>query len=162
MVSNIFGTRCQFHGRWFFEQTRAGGLGWGAGERMVSEWFKHIMFTAYFISELMPLLIWQEVQVHRLESGDSAFGVGESAFGVRDWRLGLWKHLPSWITALYGKGACVAQWSYDSCHLRRIGHRGEFWQNMIHWRRKWQPTAVFLPKTPHGQHEKAKRYDTRR
>ena len=32
----------------------------------------------------------------------------------------------------------------------------EFWQNMVHWRRKWQPTPVFLSGEPKGQYEKAK------
>ena len=31
---------------------------------------------------------------------------------------------------------------------------------MIHWRREWKTTAVFLPREPHEQYEKAKRYDT--
>ena len=25
------------------------------------------------------------------------------------------------------------------------------WVGMIHWRRKWQPTPVFLPRKSHGQ-----------
>ena len=32
-----------------------------------------------------------------------------------------------------------------------------FWQNMVHWRRGWQTTSVFLPWEPHEQYEKAKR-----
>ena len=39
---------------------------------------------------------------------------------------------------------------------------GEFWQNAVHWRREWQITSVFLPWEPHGQYEKAKKYDTER
>ena len=30
------------------------------------------------------------------------------------------------------------------------------------WRKEWQTTPLFLPGEPHGQYEKAKRYDTRR
>ena len=26
----------------------------------------------------------------------------------------------------------------------------------LHWRRKWQPTSVFLSGEPHGQYEKTK------
>ena len=37
---------------------------------------------------------------------------------------------------------------------------GKFWQNMVRWRREWQTPPVFLPQEPHGQHKKAKRYDT--
>ena len=45
-------------------------------------------------------------------------------------------------------------------HPGWTGHSEEFWQNMVHWRRKWQPTPVFLPGKPHKQYEKAKRFDT--
>ena len=44
----------------------------------------------------------------------------------------------------------------------RWGHSEEFWQNVVHWRKKWQPTPVFLPGEPREQYEKAKRYDTGR
>ena len=43
---------------------------------------------------------------------------------------------------------------------RRTGHSEEFSQNVVHWRRKWQPIPVFLPREPHEQYEKAKRYMT--
>ena len=36
------------------------------------------------------------------------------------------------------------------------GHSEEFWQNVVHWRRKWQPAAVFFPGECHGKCEKAK------
>ena len=36
--------------------------GWGG--RMVSGWFKHIIFIVHFISNLVLPLIWQEVPVH--------------------------------------------------------------------------------------------------
>ena len=39
----------------------------------------------------------------------------------------------------------------------KIGrHGGEVWQNVVHWRREWQTTSVFLPWEPHEQYEKAK------
>ena len=41
-----------------------------------------------------------------------------------------------------------------------MGHGEAFWQNMVHWRREWQTTSVFLPWEPHEQYKKAKRYDT--
>ena len=37
-----------------------------------------------------------------------------------------------------------------------MGHGREFWQNVVHWRREWQTTSVFLPWEPHEQYEKAK------
>ena len=33
------------------------------------------------------------------------------------------------------------------------GH-GDFWQNVVHWRREWQTTSVFLPWEPHKYYEK--------
>ena len=30
---------------------------------------------------------------------------------------------------------------------------------MVHWRRKWQLTPIFLPEEPYEQYEKSKRYD---
>ena len=39
---------------------------------------------------------------------------------------------------------------------------GEFWQKIVHWRREWQTTSLFLPWEPHEQYEKTKRYDTER
>ena len=41
-------------------------------------------------------------------------------------------------------------------HPRHAGHGGEVWQNVVHWRREWQTTLVFLPWEPHEQYEKAK------
>ena len=35
-------------------------------------------------------------------------------------------------------------------------------KNVVHWRREWQTTSVFLPWEPHEQYGKAKRYDTPR
>ena len=34
-----------------------------------------------------------------------------------------------------------------------MGHGGEFWQNVVHWRREWQTTSAFLPWEPHEQYE---------
>ena len=44
------------------------------------------------------------------------------------------------------------------CHVgnpRRMGHGGEVLQNVVHWKREWQTTSVFLPWEPHEQYEKA-------
>ena len=41
-------------------------------------------------------------------------------------------------------------------HPRREGHGGQVWQNVVHWRREWQTTSVFLPWEPHEHYEKAK------
>ena len=39
-------------------------------------------------------------------------------------------------------------------HPRWTGHGGEVWQNVVHWRREWQTTSVFLPWEPHEQYER--------
>ena len=41
-------------------------------------------------------------------------------------------------------------------HLRQMGHNEEFWQNVVHWREKWQITSVFLPQEPHEWYERQK------
>ena len=41
-------------------------------------------------------------------------------------------------------------------HPRWTGHGGEIWQNVVHWRREWKTTSVFLPWERHEQYEKAK------
>ena len=33
-------------------------------------------------------------------------------------------------------------------HPRRTGHSGEFWQNVVHWRRGWQTTPDFCLENP--------------
>ena len=39
---------------------------------------------------------------------------------------------------------------------RRMGHGGDFWQAVVHWRREEQTTSVFLPWEPHKQYERQK------
>ena len=61
--------------------------------------------------------------------------------------------LITWTTALSNSMKLShAVWG----HPRRTGHGGEVWQNVVHWRREWQTTSVFLPWEPHKQYEKAK------
>ena len=42
--------------------------------------------------------------------------------------------------------ALSCQWRYEPCHSGppKTGHSGEFWQNVVHWRREWQASPVFL------------------
>ena len=42
-------------------------------------------------------------------------------------------------------------------HPRWTIHSGEFWQNVIYWRRKWQTTPVYLPWETHELYKKAKK-----
>ena len=44
-------------------------------------------------------------------------------------------------------------WNYEP-YPKQTGHGGEFWQNVVHCRREWQPTSVFLPSEPHEQYNK--------
>ena len=41
-------------------------------------------------------------------------------------------------------------------HPRWMGHSGEFWQNVVHWRREWQTILVSLLQEPHEQFERQK------
>ena len=68
--------------------------------------------------------------------------------------------LITWITTLSNS---MKLWAMP-CRATQdgTGHSGEFWQNVVHWRREWQTTSAFLPWEPHEQYEKAKRYNTER
>ena len=75
--------------------------------------------------------------------------------GQTDWNHNhrQWANLITWTTALSNSMKLShAVWG----HPRWTGHGGEVWQNVVHWRRKWQTTSVFLPWEPHEQYEKAK------
>ena len=39
---------------------------------------------------------------------------------------------------------------------RHMGHGEKFSQNVVHWRKEWQTTSVFLPWEPHEQYERQK------
>ena len=41
-------------------------------------------------------------------------------------------------------------------HLRWMCHSEEFWQNVVHRRRKWQTPPIFWPWEPHEQYEQTK------
>ena len=43
----------------------------------------------------------------------------------------------------------------SACHCRRHRRRGQSLDRKIPWRRKWQPTPVFLPGKSHGQRSQA-------
>ena len=51
----------------------------------------------------------------------------------------------TWTTALSNS---VKLWDIP-CRVTQDGWvSGEFWQNVVHWRREWQTTSVFLPWEP--------------
>ena len=60
-------------------------------------------------------------------------------------------HLITWTTALSNSMKLShAVWG----HPKRTGHGGEVWQNVVHWRREWQTTSVFMPWEPHEAYER--------
>ena len=73
----------------------------------------------------------------------------------------------SWITTLSWQRGFCKKLSEAMNHamqgqLRWMGHREEFWQNVVPQRKKYQPTPVFLPQEPHGHYEKGKRWEVGR
>ena len=68
--------------------------------------------------------------------------------------------LITWITTLWN---LMKLWGMP-CSVTQDGwgHGGEFWQNMVHWRREWQTTSAFLSWEPHEQYENEKRHDMER
>ena len=53
-------------------------------------------------------------------------------------------NLITWTTAFSNS---VELWAMP-CRDTQDGHGGEFWQNVVHWRREWHTTSVFLPWKP--------------
>ena len=65
--------------------------------------------------------------------------------------------------SLHGPQPCLTQWNCEPCCVGPPKMNGSWWrvlQNVVHWRRVWQTTSVFLSWEPHEQYENAKRYDT--
>ena len=70
-----------------------------------------------------------------------------------------WQKLLTWINLLVfiGHLSCIAlpRWlsgKESACQCRRRWrHQFDPWIGKIPWRRKWQPTPVFLPEKFHGQ-----------
>ena len=61
----------------------------------------------------------------------------------------------------HGQGACVTQWSYESCHAgptEMTDHSEAFSQSVVNGSRTWQPTSVFLPWEHHKQYERDSKY----
>ena len=46
-----------------------------------------------------------------------------------------------------GPQSCLTQWNeaMPCGATQKMGNGGEVWQNVVHWRREWQTTSVFLP-----------------
>ena len=75
---------------------------------------------------------------------------------MKDTTAATWMNLKAYHTKMksdkdkyYMGGSEVKNPPSDACHCRR--HRFDSWVMKIPWRRKWQPTPVFLPGKSHGQ-----------
>ena len=67
-----------------------------------------------------------------------------------NWSEPIWTHAPQ---------LCLTQGNYHSCRVGPPKIDRSWWrfQQMVHWRREWQTTSVFLPWEPCEQYEKTKR-----
>ena len=116
------------------------------------------LFTLFIVSFTVQKLL-SLIRPHLFTFGFIFITVGGGSS-----TLWYWIHLPSWIwEALYAKwlfgksteefdlrqGGSVVK---KACQCRRHRRRGfDPWVRKIVWRRKWQPTPVFLPGESHGQ-----------
>ena len=56
-----------------------------------------------------------------------------------------------------------AMWGHPMvCHPWQMGHGGEFWQNVVHWRRECKPLQYSCLENPMNSRKKQKRYDPER
>ena len=99
------------------------------------------------------------MDVGNLISGFSAF----SKSSLNIWKFmvhillkpGL-ENFEHYFASMWDECNCAVVWAFFG-HPRWTGLGGEFWQTMVHWRREWQTTSVFLHLELHEQYEKAKR-----
>ena len=60
-----------------------------------------------------------------------------------------------WSVFVFAKNILLPQWLSGNlpvmCLLRHKGCRFNLWVGKIPWKRKWQPTLVFLPEKSHAQ-----------
>jgi len=69
------------------------------------------------------------------------------------WRS-IYSHPSSWITALsWWRGLCnsVKLWAMPFRATKDRCHSEVFWEKVVHWKRKWRFTPIFLPREPHEQ-----------
>ena len=67
------------------------------------------------------------------------------------WRI-LWTEKPGGVQSLGFQKTGGASGKESACQCKRSnGHRFNPWVGKIPWRRKWEPTPVFLPGKSHGQ-----------
>ena len=63
------------------------------------------------------------------------------------------KQIPNHLSSILNRGASLiapmVKKKKSACQSRRLGF--DLWVRKIPWRRKWQPTLVFLPGKSHGQ-----------
>ena len=66
----------------------------------------------------------------------------------------------TWTTTL---SKSIEIWTVPNrANPRQMGHGGEFWQNVVYWRREWQPTSVFMLWNSMNSMKGQKRYDAER
>ena len=68
------------------------------------------------------------------------------------WRIPNLYFLSLWVSAWVSGFQSGASGKEPTCQCRRLKRCGfDLWVRKISWRRKWQPTSVFLPRQFHGQ-----------
>ena len=131
------------------------------------------MIIVFLMLSFKPAFPLSSFTLRRLFSSSSLCAIRVVSSAYRGYWNFSWQ---SWITALSRQRglhnstklwAMPHRWAMPSktdgpCHPTQMDHRGEFWQNMVQWKRKWQPTLLFLLWESHEQYKKAERYDNRR
>ena len=87
-----------------------------------------------------------------------SYGVGHNWSDLAASAANRWWIGKSWNCS-QGPQPFLTQRNYDPLcvgPLKTTGHSGEFWQNVVHWRREWQTTSVFLPWESREKYERHK------
>ena len=84
-----------------------------------------------------------------------ALELSEKPWQQTEWKPQSLIKMITWTTVL---SKSMKLWAiFCRATPRKTCHCGEFWRNVVHWRRESQINSVFLPWQHHEQDEKAKR-----
>ena len=105
----------------------------------------------------MALPIWTRSSFPTVSLSHQEASISLSSLFIRGWTK--WKPQSQKTNQTYHMDHSLVLFSETMSHAvwghpKWTGHGGEVWQNVVHWRREWQTTSVFLPSEPHNSMKK--------
>jgi len=133
---------------------------------MVLTWGDYVGLLEWIPSAFTCFLLRQkEREILTLSHKRGSNTMAQRDAGLEDWSdVATSQGMPAAIRKWKRQEESLPEWNTGICSnmsgsrdyptkWRRTGHGGEFWQNVVHWRRQWQTTSGFLPWERHKQYE---------